>query len=891
MVERDTAWSASGRVLTDQFSDGVELERGAVLGLLAAGYAAWAILSILVFQFDDGQAGIWLPNVFAVAIMLRNARLGPMPAIAAVFMGCLSANLLLGATVFDSIWYSCANAATVLVEATLLVKVIGGRTPVISNARDYALMLATGGVAAPAIIAALIAALGASDRGWPPMQTFWDWIVGEGLGFAVLLPILMMAGRTAFAGLLNRATLARLAAVTCGSVLLAMAAANWAQFPFILVIVPLMVAAAFAGPLELAIACGMVGAALIGLQITGALAGLDPSNGGFAYGFQLAVAVVVVLPFIAVLILEQTRGDRRRIAESEQRFRRAMEDSAIGVAVVALDGRIVEANPAFADMLGYSRQELEALTFFQITHPDDIAIGANTMQRVRAGETNSYQFEKRYIRKDRTSVWARLSGSVIRDAETGAPLYLVSQIEDIDARKESETRIAEAETRWNFALASAGQGVWDMDMRKGGTTYSATWVKMLGYEEHELDGDPDRWLTMIHPDDREVVEEADRAHLEGKTPFFEAEFRMRHKDGRWIWILDRGKALERDESGRLIRAIGSLTDITKRKETEERLAVSVALLADEKERLRVTLDSIGDAVICTDAAMRITFMNPVAEKLTGTTEGEALGRPLEAVYAPADEESGEKIATAAALAGLKQRVEHNSRAILSTKDGSRCCIREVVSPILNDKGEFGGSVIVFQDFTDARALQRRLAHAAAHDSLTGLANRASLLAAMTALISAPRPDGPGDLFLYVDLDNFKTVNDTGGHAAGDLVLKRVAETIRATVRAGDFVARLGGDEFAVILRDCAPDTGKTMAELLVAVIAGLGFERDEMTSGLGASIGLTPIGRGETDVDAIMVRADLACYEAKANGRGSVVVLEAPAATARQSKRSFAKAS
>ena len=400
-------------------------------------------------------------------------------------------------------------------------------------------------------------------------------------------------------------------------------------------------------------------------------------------------------------------------------------------------------------------------------------------------------------------MWARLSGSVIRDSETGAPLHLVSQIEDIDARKQAEARIAEAETRWNFALASAGQGVWDMDMRKGGTTYSATWVKMLGYEKHELDGDPDRWLTMIHPDDKEVVAEADRAHLDGKTPFFEAEFRMRHKDGHWIWILDRGKALERDESGQLIRAIGSLTDITKRKETEERLAVSVAMLADEKERLRVTLNSIGDAVICTDAATRVTFMNPAAEKLTGASSEEAMGVALDEVYAPVDEESGEKIASASVLCGLRQRVEHNNRAVLSRKDGSRCSIREVVSPILNEKGEFSGSVIVFQDFTDARTLQRELAHAAAHDSLTGLANRASLLNAMSELIGTAAEGDVDHLFLYIDLDNFKTVNDTGGHAAGDLLLKRVAETIRASVRPGDFVARLGGDEFAVILRNCA----------------------------------------------------------------------------------------
>jgi diguanylate cyclase (GGDEF)-like protein/PAS domain S-box-containing protein len=741
-------------------------------------------------------------------------------------------------------------------------------------------MLALGGVAAPTLAAALFSATTAQWLGWPLLQTFWRWVAGEALGFAVVFPVLMTLSRARLADFSKVWRTAQLAAIIGASTLLALAAVNWVQFPFLLIVVPLMVGAVFLAPFDLAVACAAVGATLVGLVATGALPGLETANGGFAFSFQLAVGIVVTLPFLGGLIIEQTRLDRRRIAQSEQRFRRAMEDSAIGVVVVGLDGRIVESNASFATMLGYSRGELEALTFFQITHPDDVGIGRETMQRVHAGEADSYQFEKRYLRKNGSAVWARLSGSVIRDGETGAPLHLVSQIEDIDARKQAEARIAEAETRWNFALASAGQGVWDMDLRKGGTTYSATWVQMLGYEKHELDGDPDRWLSMIHPDDKEVVVEADRAHLEGNTPFFEAEFRMRHKNGHWIWILDRGKALERDENGQLVRAIGSLTDITKRKETEERLAVSVAMLADEKERLRVTLNSIGDAVICTDAATCVTFMNPAAEKLTGASSEEAMGCALDEVYAPVDEESGEKIASASVLCGLRQRVEHNNRAVLSRKDGSRCSIREVVSPILNEKGEFSGSVIVFQDFTDARTLQRELAHAAAHDSLTGLANRASLLNTMSTLIGAAAKEDVEHLFLYVDLDNFKTVNDTGGHAAGDLLLRRVADTIKANVRPGDFAARLGGDEFAVILRDCTPAVGEEIARTISATIGKLGFEHDGTLHQIGASIGMTGIGRGSTAVDDIIARADGACYEAKASGRGTIAVFNASDSTA-----------
>ncbi|ESY48435.1 diguanylate cyclase [Mesorhizobium sp. LNJC380A00] len=626
------------------------------------------------------------------------------------------------------------------------------------------------------------------------------------------------------------------------------------------------------------------------------LSGLDVSAEVLKLCLQISVPVAAVALILAALFIYRILDDRRQIAESEQRFRRAMEDSAIGIAIVGLDGRIHETNPAFAAMLGYSKQEIEALTFFQITHPDDVQIGRETMDGMRAGTVNAFHFEKRYLRKDGTPVWAHLAGSVIRDEKSGSPLYLVSQIEDIDARKQSEARIAEAETRWNFALASAGQGVWDLDMRKGGTTYSATWVKMLGYADGELDGDPDRWLAMIHPDDRENVAEADRAHLEGRTPFFEAEFRMRHKDGHWVWILDRGKTLERDKDGRLVRAIGSLTDITQRKQTEESLIVSAAMLADEKERLRVTLQSIGDAVICTDAANRITFMNPVAEKLTGVVGAEALGKTLGHVYWAVDEETGQRIGMTRPALGSASPVDQNSRAVLIRRDDTRCSIRQVVSPIMNDRQEFCGLVIVFQDFTDARALQRQLAYAAAHDALTGLANRSSFIRTMEELVDRSRKAGTArpageHHFMFIDLDHFKLVNDTGGHAAGDALLKRVAEAIRGALGPEDIVARLGGDEFAVILK-AGPSAGaRIAARSVIDAIRGLQFSWDGRPHAIDASIGLAPIHSNSGEVDEIIARADAACYAAKAAGRGCVSVAPDDTGSSGQAEPPLAAAS
>ncbi|WP_245464865.1 PAS domain S-box protein [Mesorhizobium sp. M1E.F.Ca.ET.045.02.1.1] len=598
--------------------------------------------------------------------------------------------------------------------------------------------------------------------------------------------------------------------------------------------------------------------------------GFQPGVAALRLCLQLSIAVIGASLFLFALFIRRIADDHRQIAESEQRFRRAMEDSAIGVAIVGLDGRILQTNPAFAAMLGYSRAEIEALTFFQITHPDDLQIGRETMIALKEGKIDSFHFEKRYLKKDGTPVWAQLAGSVIREEETHRPLYLVSQIEDIDARKRAEARIAEAETRWNFALTSAGQGVWSLDARKGGTTYSETWVRMLGYADGELDGDPDRWLTMIHPDDRELVAEADRAHLAGETPFFEAEFRMRHKEGHWVWILDRGKAIERDGEGRLIRAIGSLTDITQRKQAEERLKVSAAMLADEKERLKVTLQSIGDAVICTDAANRITFMNPVAEKLTCVAAGDALGKVLGHVYWAVDEETGQRIGLTRPSAVDRQHCDQNTRAVLVRRDDTRCSIRQVVSPIMNDRDEFCGLVIVFQDFTDARALQRQLAYAAAHDALTGLANRSSFIRTMEELVDQCRLNGGEHQFMFVDLDHFKAVNDTGGHAAGDALLKSIADAIRNGLGPEDIVARLGGDEFAVILKSGAPTRAMIAARSIIDAIRNLNFSWDGRPHSIGASIGLAPIRADCGEVDEIIARADAACYAAKAAGRGCV---------------------
>jgi diguanylate cyclase (GGDEF)-like protein/PAS domain S-box-containing protein len=667
-----------------------------------------------------------------------------------------------------------------------------------------------------------------------------------------------------------------LAGATIGCVLFAVAAVLSTRFPFVLMIVPLMLAAAYFPPFCIAVISACVGAAVVALGVGGTVPDLAGGPGAHG-GFQLSVAVAVVLPFLASLLMKQMRRDQRRVQESEQRFRRAMEDSAIGMALVALDGKILEANRAFVDMLGYTAAELQAKTFFEITYPEDVSIGRETVRRALAGEADSYRFEKRYVRRDGTPLWALLAGSVIRDHETGKPLYLVSQIEDIDSRKKAESTLKEAENRWSFALESARQGVWDFDLRKGRTFYSPMWKEIIGYREDELGDSPELWLDLTHPEDRERVRDIDNAHMAGETPAFEAEFRMRHKDGHWVWVLDRGMVLERDAKGAAIRAIGTHTDITRQKEAEARLAATAQELTDERERLRITLHSIADAVICTDASSLITFMNPAAEALTGIDIVTAYGEPLEAAYCPIDEETGERTLPTSELGEGLRSSNQSGRAVLVRPDRTRRNIREIVSPILTAKDDIAGSVIVFQDVTDARAMQRDLAHAASHDPLTGLANRSSFVRALMPVLEEAKAECSENALLFVDLDRFKAVNDTAGHLAGDALLKRVAGKIKAKVRSHDVVARFGGDEFAILLRSCSTAAARSIAEGLVVAIRDLGFTWQGNPYQVGASIGVAPITAGTSELDEIVAQADEACYASKAAGRGCVSVFEARA--------------
>jgi diguanylate cyclase (GGDEF)-like protein/PAS domain S-box-containing protein len=538
----------------------------------------------------------------------------------------------------------------------------------------------------------------------------------------------------------------------------------------------------------------------------------------------------------------------------------------VGAFLLGPEATIVFANPAFEKMLGHGRGATIGLRADQAVHADDLA-SLRTKIRGLTGESAGGHSELRCLHKGGRALWVLASASLVRGAE--GTTYVAVQVTDIDRHKHAVDDLVMAAARSEYALENSGQGLWDVDYARGTVYHSRNWRIMRGLppdEDDKLDGE--KWLARVHPDDRARVHEANQHYVAGKGKTVAYEYRERHEDGHWIWILSRGRTIEWLPDGSPARDIGTDTDISSVKAVQ-------AELATEKERLSVTLQSIGDGVISTDAQGKVTFMNLAAERMTGWESGEAVGYPVDDVFAIVSEASGESAPSPVkgCLAAKHTYVIDEDVALMGLRGGRRA-VRASASPVRTPDGTAIGAVLVFQDTTNARALQKQLAHAALHDSLTGLPNRTAFHDAITAAYDQARNQRREHALCFIDLDRFKLVNDNAGHAAGDALLKRVALAIKGACRPDDFTARVGGDEFVVLLSDCPIAGARLVAQQIIDAISGVDFSWRGEDYEIGASIGITAMVRESPHSAEIMRQADIACYSAKAAGGNHAFVYE-----------------
>ncbi len=429
-------------------------------------------------------------------------------------------------------------------------------------------------------------------------------------------------------------------------------------------------------------------------------------------------------------------------------------------------------------------------------------------------------------------------------------------------RWQMRNEFAYLQLRNDLAMQSAHEGVWDFDFERNTLYVSPRWKATLGYSDDEL-SDVKDWRKFVHPDDNEPVERLLREHLAGQTAWFESTHRVRHRSGEWRWVAARAKALT-DADGKLRRLVGVELDITENKLYEE-------ALFREKESAQITLQSIGDGVITTDAHSQVEYLNPVAESLTGWRIEDAMGRSIDEVFRGFHEETCEPLENPLAVAIRRAHSIKSVRpTLLIRRDGNELYIESCASPIRDGAGSVSGGVLVFHDVSESRELNRKLSYHASHDMLTGLVNRREFEQRLAHALKSARAREASYAICHLDLDQFKIVNDNCGHNAGDALLGQVGALLKSKVRWRDTVSRLGGDEFGILLEACSMDEAMRMAESLREAVRNYRFNWEERTFRMGASIGVVPVTADNDDIAAILSAADAACAAAKEAGRNRI---------------------
>ena len=419
------------------------------------------------------------------------------------------------------------------------------------------------------------------------------------------------------------------------------------------------------------------------------------------------------------------------------------------------------------------------------------------------------------------------------------------------------------EERFRQSLRHSPLGVVMRDLTGKMTMANDAFLEMLGYSWDELarlEAD-----QVMHPDDFANFNRQLHSLVERNGDTFSAELRYRHRDGSWMWARV-AVSLVTDDDGAPLNFVGHVESLEARRRAERDLA-------EERERLRTTLRAIGDAVITTDSIGQITYANAAAERLVGQSAAAMVGRRLDDIVVLTHPQSAKSTQTMFALCLARGApVKRTERALLHRPDGTPCYVIDAASPVHDSEGAVSGVVIVLQDATAGVERDLELNRRATVDPLTGLTNRFELERHLSECFERYRYIQRPATLLLIDLDRFKEVNDAGGHAAGDEVLRRVAQTLILNVRDSDTVSRVGGDEFAILLTHSDPVRAEAVGAKVLRAVADLTVEVEGQRYSVGASIGAASLGPAIGSLEEWVAAADGACYEAKRAGRGQMRV-------------------
>ena len=422
----------------------------------------------------------------------------------------------------------------------------------------------------------------------------------------------------------------------------------------------------------------------------------------------------------------------------------------------------------------------------------------------------------------------------------------------IDSIRTSRNDIQTEKNRFQLVIDGAKLGYWDWNYQEGTHLVNDTWLSMLGLTQKDIVGTEDDWSGLIHPEDAQRVAKVIEAHIKSKESYV-VEFRMKHTQGHWVWIQGSGAVVEYDNTtGEPIRLCGTHQNITVRKEAEEKLKLSARVYSDTLE-----------GIIITDANAIIVDVNPAFCEITGYSTEEAIGKSPNMLSAG--------IQGAEFYQNMWRTIEETSHwqgeVWNSKKSGELYAQMLTISVLKDDNGQVSNYIGVFTDITQSKRQQEELSKMAHYDVLTGLPNRSLFGDRFHQAVAHSKRTHKKLGICFLDLDNFKPINDNFGHDVGDQILIEVSVRIMGNMRGEDTVSRQGGDEFALLFNDL--DSFEECEQTLARIHNALAepYYIDGSCHHITASSGVTLYPDDDGDVDTLLRHADQAMYKAKLAGK------------------------
>jgi diguanylate cyclase (GGDEF)-like protein/PAS domain S-box-containing protein len=539
--------------------------------------------------------------------------------------------------------------------------------------------------------------------------------------------------------------------------------------------------------------------------------------------------------------------------------REAFDRSAVGLVVITPDGIFRQVNRAFCGIMGYSREELEGQSFRRFTHPDDIARDEEHLGLIRSGAEPPRAVDKRFVRKDGSDVWVRRDAAVMRDP-SGEVRYIVGAFVDLTEQRGKDRALqhaaSELERHLHFTRAlldAIPNPVYFKDREGRYQAYNRAWAELVG---SGTDWIGKAAVDVQDPELAALHQERDRTLLERpSSTTYEAIVQNALGESRQMLY---NKVSFVDQRGEVAGLIGVITDVTYYKETERALEASEA-------RFRVLTESSLDLISVMAEDGTILYQSAVLRNLVGYDPGETIGR---SVYDLVHRDDADLVRTA-----LRRIVETHQPSApiefrLRHRDGAWRTFESLGTNCLSNP-HIRGIVFNSRDVTDRKVIQQRIQHLAYHDNLTGLPNRSLLQDRLAHSIARAERSGRKVGVLFIDLDNFKNINDTLGHDVGDELLRQVSRRLTECVRLEDTIARQGGDEFIVLLDSLDDGRGASVVAQKILNTLRQPFQLGATEQHVSGSVGIALYPEDGRDPQTLMKSADTAMFHGKSLGKNT----------------------